>query len=568
MPPKLVPVDDDPFATESPPPVGKLVPVDHDPFAPVPKSYAAADVPLEAANNFLPDLGDTVANIGKAAITPSTYDNLAKLGRSPIANPLAVVALMLSPHLPESMRSKVQEMAKSQLAPTKAIFDDYKNAYGDWDSIKRTAAEHPVRVLSDLSIPLTGGSAAASKVGMLGKTLNVAGKIADVPALAANGLGKTAEVLATQGLGKTTGAGATAISEAARTGFYGGEAGADFREALKAGASTDDIVGLAKEGVQTMKDKMLAKYQAAKDDPTHGWAGDPTTLDFQPITDSWKKLRDSYLTRSGKVKVGDSEWNQIQGIGETVADWEKDPASHTVEGLDGLKQRLQDFADPKGAHPQVLRASTNMANAVKDEIVKQAPGYAEAMKNYSVASKHLKDMTDAFSLGRNASAQTAMSKLQSVMRNDVSTIYGHRTEKAAQLENEGLVSLLPKLAGHSLNSWTPRGIAGGMLGGFAPAGAAAAFTGMSLPTAGGAVAGIAAMSPRLMGNMSHLAGRAAGLPFRAGRLAGAYLPEGYHNAPIDAMKAPFSYPARQAYRIEGEEDPEQRARGGYFAGRG
>lgn len=571
MPPKLTPVDHDPFAEADTPPVGKLVPVEGDPFKDPPKTYAAADVPGEAVSNLLPSVIKQFESMGSALAHPlDTASSVARLAMSPIMDPVATGALAVAPKLPDSVRRIVELLAHSQLEPAAALRKDYGDAYGSWDKIKRTAAEDPARLLMDLSIPFTGGAAAAPRAtGTLAKAAGAIGKATDLPGRVAQGAAKAAEILPTEGLGLTTAAGATPFKEAAKTGFYGGQGGIDFRAAMRSGASTDDVVGLAKQGIQTMKDRMMAVYQKAKDDPTHGWSKDATVLDFTPIDTAWTKLRDSYLTKSGKRKVGDAEWNKIQDIGETINEWRADPASHTVEGLDGLKQRIANFAD-KDTHPQVMRAATRMSNAVKDEIVRQAPGYATAMKDYAKASKALEDMESAFSLGRNGAAQTSMSKLQSIMRNNASTQYGHRLEKVGQLEHEGLINLMSTLAGHSLNSWSPRGITRGVVGGMAPAGAAALGAGMTLPTLGAGLAGLASTSPRLMGEAVHGAGRVAGIPFRAARRLGAELPAGYSSLPNDLLRdlsyAPFSYPGRQIERIIGEERPERR-RGGYFSGR-
>ncbi len=57
-----------------------------------------------------------------------------------------------------------------------ALVDFYKDRYGSLDKAKKLALEDPVGLLSDVSIFLTGGGAAASKVGTVGKI----GKVAKV----------------------------------------------------------------------------------------------------------------------------------------------------------------------------------------------------------------------------------------------------------------------------------------------------------------------------------------------------------------------------------------------------
>ncbi len=120
------------------------------------------------------------------------------------------------------------------------------------------------------------------------------------------------------------------------------------------------------------------------------------------------------------------------------------------------------------------------------------------MKDYTQASELLDEITRSLSLGNRASADTAMRKLQSVMRNNVNTNYGARLASLQELEQQGGRQLMPQLAGQALNDFMPRGIqratapllAGTMTG--LPSGIAAA----------------AASSPRLMGEAAYYAGRA------------------------------------------------------------
>jgi hypothetical protein len=80
------------------------------------------------------------------------------------------------------------------------------------------------------------------------------------------------------------------------------------------------------------------------------------------------------------------------------------------------------------------------------------------MKNYSEATDQIKEIERALSLGNTASADTAMRKLQSLMRNNVNTNYGQRLELAKQLEAMGGNEIMPALAGQALSSKLPRGL--------------------------------------------------------------------------------------------------------------
>ena len=138
---------------------------------------------------------------------------------------------------------------------------------------------------------------------------------------------------------------------------------------------------------------------------------------------------------------------------------------------------------------------------MKTEINKQAPTYAKVMRDYEMASRELKEVEKTFSLGEKSSADTAVRKLQSLLRNNVQSNYGNRTSLAKQLEEKGGVSLEPAIAGQALNSWMPRG----MTGAIEKAGAIP--TAMLAPQA---LAVAPLTSPRLVGEASYLLGRASG----------------------------------------------------------
>jgi hypothetical protein len=144
-----------------------------------------------------------------------------------------------------------------------------------------------------------------------------------------------------------------------------------------------------------------------------------------------------------------------------IDDWKNsDPAEfHTPEGLDNLKQSLwEDFGKLPREEKTAFTAGKQIYDSVKNEIGKQAPTYAKVMKEYSDASELTKEIERALSLGQTASADTAMRKLQSLMRNNVNTNYGQRLNLAQQLESAGGRDLMPALAGQALSSKLPRGL--------------------------------------------------------------------------------------------------------------
>lgn len=301
-------------------------------------------------------------------------------------------------------------------------------------------------------------------------------------------------------LGATTGVGDEAIGQAYQAGKSGGERSKAFAQALRGESSMDDVLTAAKQNLQ----KMGAQKQGAYREGMAGIKSDKSVLDLSGI----RKAADDAMgmaTYKGQVK-NEPAAKAIQQIKDEVKNWASlDPAEyHTPEGLDALKQKIGGIIEGVPFEQKTARAAAEKVyNAVKGEISKQAPTYSNVMKDYSQASETIGEIEKALSLGKKASADIGMRKLQSLMRNNVNTSYGYRTNLAKQLEEAGGQELMPSLAGQALNEWAPRGIQK----------AAAGTGGLGLALTGNvpAAAGMAALSsPRLVGEASYGAGKVAG----------------------------------------------------------
>jgi len=532
-----------------------------------PRTYAASEVPMQAVTNFVPSLIKNVKDMGEglvdAVTSPvQTAGTLTKLmtTTSPLMPDIRLLSKMISPLLDEEGRKRVGKAVEDLYAPRDALVKQYSDKYGGWENIKRTLAEDPAGVAMDVSTLLTPVAAAKNAPGMIGKVGKVANTIANVTdpvGLAATGVGKVAGTVVPEVLGKSTGAGADAFKEAFRAGYEGGPAAIDFRKAVTNQTPMESIIGIAKGGVQKIRDEMLADYRANK----AVWDKYQGVVDFTPIDRAATQLLDdSVIKKSGTLhsKLAPTEQTQLQKLLDVVDEWQKDPATHTIEGLDALKQRLYNEIDPKTAHPFISRAATKLAGATRDAIMKSAPPeYRTAMRNYTEGSRLVEELEDAFSLGKKAKMQTAMSKLQSLMRNNAATQYGVRAQQMGKLRDATGADVFPSLAGQALNSWTPRGIQGTLS-------VPAALGSFSLAGIPGVMGQMALTSPRAMGEAAYGAGRLAALPQGAFRLA---RNKGIPGAGVDAAEfaadQAFRRPARMTYRQLGameEEEPR-----GYFA---
>lgn len=366
---------------------------------------------------------------------------------------------------------------------------------------KETLINDPVGAAADVAGLLTGGEAALARIPGMAKAASVAGKAADIvnPLSAPKHILKAGEAVTRPVLGITTGTGQTGLTEALQAGREGGKRQEMFRGGISNTITPEDTVALAKRGIDTMRNKRSTNYETNMKTVR----GSTAPVDFNPITKAVSDVIDSFYEK-GHFKADPASEKMLQDVLGDVYEFQADPAMHTPIGLDALKQRIAarmpDSIDPG----QRGRIVTQVTDAVRQEIIKQSPEYAKAMDDYAAESAQLEELSKSLSLNNKASVDTALRKLQSTTRNNVNTNYGARAKSVQALEDNGAQGLQAVLAGQSLNSIVPRGlipfIAGsGVAGGLGSLGA------LLTPKV---LAGAAAFSPRLMGEVYNAAGRA------------------------------------------------------------
>jgi hypothetical protein len=228
-----------------------------------------------------------------------------------------------------------------------------------------------------------------------------------------------------------------------------------------------------------------------------GVSADKTVLDMTPIRDAVNNIASMGSYKGQAISKNASA--TVKEIADQVDDWVKlNPADyHTPEGLDALKKAIGDIRDATQFGTPGRKAADGVYHAVKAQIEKQAPTYAKTMKGYSEATELISEIERSLVGGNKTSADTAMRKLQSLMRNNVNTNYGNRLDLARELEQQGGASLLPSIAGQAMTSATPRGLQG----------LAATGTGVYGLTNPLALAALPFQSPRLMGEAFYGMGR-------------------------------------------------------------
>ena len=137
-----------------------------------------------------------------------------------------------------------------------------------------------------------------------------------------------------------------------------------------------------------------------------------------------------------------------------------DPAEfHTAGGLDALKQQIGEIFDSQPFGTPERKVAGQVYDSIKKTITEEFPEYAAVMKDYEDASGLIRDIEKSLSLGHKTAADTSLRKLQSILRNDVSSGFGKRAEYAGELKAAGADKLFASMAGQATSSYVPRGLA-------------------------------------------------------------------------------------------------------------
>lgn len=487
-------------------------------FGQEPKDYSGmttGEKVMEGISN-VPESGAQLAGALYEAVTSpvETVTNIYKIGKGAIQLALPEVGINIDGD------PQAQEMAKR-------VGEFYVDRYGSPEAAERAMIEDPVGVVADFSLALTGAggglrlgasatkAATGAKAGTLAgetlsgiggagqKLMSAGGAIEPLTATARTGLGlaKGATNLAgaTAGriAGQFTGTGYAPIQTAYQVGREGGEAGEAFRTAMRGEDDMSAVVASAEEAIKGMKDRAYAAYNTNK----KALQTDKQILSFNAVLGAIQKGKQ--MAMSGKIVKRPNVLKFVDEAEKAVKEWiAGDPrVNHTAAGFDDLKQRLDDIyqsipMENRAAQAAVLQIKKSLQNSIN----KQAPFYAKYMKEYSNAMETISEIQKSLSMKKNAAAETKLKKLQSIMRDNVNTGYGSRAEMVKLLDEEG-ANIVPRVAGQSMQAWMPRGIQG------ATTPLAAAGLGLYASNLPGALASLAAGSPRLVGEMSHALGR-------------------------------------------------------------
>jgi hypothetical protein len=432
-----------------------------------PKYMGYGEMMGQAVSNIPASAGNMISGLYHAVTNPvQTVSGILDVGAGALqkALPKPVVDFV-------NQFESNPEAAQRAVSAANALGGVMKERYGSVEGIKNTIATDPVGAMGDLST-LLGGMGGMGRMTASGLKAGGANQLAqgmqragDIYAkasdltnpitLAGKGVSGTADLvgaLTKYGLGLKTGVGVEPITQAVKAGREGNQT---FVENMRGTVPMTQVLDDAKSNLAKMNLDKQAEYRSGMVNIKN----DKTQLDFtgidQAIADAQK-----YSSYKGKV-VNQGAADVLTDIKAKVDDWKNsDPAQyHTPEGIDKLKQSIWESIEKLPRESKTAySAAKEVYDSVKKEISKQAPEYSKVMSDYSQSSDKIKEIERALSLGDKASADTAMRKLQSLMRNNVNTNYGNRLEMAKELEKAGGNEMMPALAGQAMSSKLPRGL--------------------------------------------------------------------------------------------------------------
>ena len=412
-------------------------------------SLSVSDVAIQAISNLKPSAQKFGSDILQTVLHPiDTAENIVDLGKG-------VYQLMTPGEQPEEAKAR-------------AIGQFFADRYGGWENFKKTIATDPVGFLADMSVALTGGGALAARApaaaGTVASIVQSAGKGAQ--ALGGvidpvNVVAKTAVAgskYAASGAGALTGVGGDAFIIANEAARAGGAKAQAFLDNMRGRVPVSKTLDLAKDALLELKQARQTAYL----DGMLPIKASNTTLKFDDIDNAMNGLATSGSYKGIAIR-GSKPQEIFQAIQTKIDEFKNlGPECHRAVDFDQMKQAIGEIRD--GINVVDNTAAYNLANTIygkiRETIVNQDAGYSKVMQEYMEASDLITDMEKTFALkGRKTNVDTALRKLQSIMRNNVNTSYGRRVELGEQLAGTTAgQNLLPSLAGQALQPRTSRGI--------------------------------------------------------------------------------------------------------------
>lgn len=439
---------------------------------------------LEALGNVPQSAANYVGDIASAVMNPvDTVKGLWDAAAGGLQNAAYAAAPSLKPQKAGFMYDPNAEKVAD------AVGGFYKDRYGGMANAKETLVKDPVGALGDLAgvVTLAGAGLRTAGLSKAGQSVGKAGSAIDPLSI----VGKTAQTVTkkpyTWLTGTTTGSGAQAIDEALK-------ASPEFVDAMRGTAQETDVLGGAVDSLDKIKESRRLEYQSKLSSIQNKKA--PIKIDdVKARADTWleryniKKVKGE-LDFSRSTVTGKAA-DEVGEIYKMVSDWGSKKGDLTPANLDILKRRISDSYSSNRSSRAMI---SDLSKVVHNKISSVVPEYGEMTKGYAKSSEVIRDIEKALSIGNRASADTALRKLMTAIREDKT----FRRSLIEQLDQAGGNNVMGGAAGLMMKpAWSQR--LGPML--------TASTAGVSAIASPKMMALLPLASPRVVGEFSVLMGR-------------------------------------------------------------
>lgn len=498
------------------------------------KSIDYGDIDRAASENA--GLFQSVAQAGQ-----NVPEAMAQIVEGGVALPKDVILSVLTGERAGSIRT-MTDLASALLQgdvddPTvQATATMLEERYGSPAALKRTAITDPLGLVADVSSVLSGAGALASRLpgvaGATGRAVRATGRVLDplsgAVGLATEGLPAAYSAAQQRTPGAVTGimnapseiaafpsgVGGRSLREATGAGFERGRGGVEtprteaFTQSMRTpGTTGENLVTAAREAVANLRQQASQRYT----DAMQRFGQTPTPLDINVVQQRVQRIKprsyDTWSQRRGERPTEHRAWEQMNDFVNEYADMARDNPNLLLPlEMDQFKQDLFDVGSRIGNQydRKASRIAGTAYNAVRQELVRHDPIYADTMRDYERVAREAKQLETSFGLGdKTTNVEAAARKLQAAIgRNNANVSYGVRAgqvERLNELDPSG--TIVPTLAGQTLSSARPRGLNAAVgLGAAIPAALTNPMTLFAAP----------AFIPRVMGEAAYGLGRMAG----------------------------------------------------------
>jgi hypothetical protein len=443
----------------------------------------------KALQNFVPSVGQLAKSTASAFTHPTeTIGALGQLGKGALSQAAGAIGVQQDP----AKKAETESLLN-------ALEDHYKQAYGSTKGFKKALSEDPASMLMDFSTVLTGGTSAVGKLATTGSTaakiargVGQAGAMIDPIAgslkIAKNLVGRPVAAVARGLTSKTTGVPTSLIGLAKTAGSTADEGLRNtFNKFSKGEGTADEIHSAAEDALKSIKKRKSDEYLQA-----HGnIASNP--IDFSLIQNSWHKAW-------ADANKGAGFQDRVEALKEMAAMINRTPG--TLEHVDALKQQIWDL---NRRFPDAKEAVNELYAATRETLANKKYGgdstYAEMMDSWQKHIRGINDLKKTLGPGSAAASTSVLAKMLKAAK----TPQGETLLKTLAKERPDLMYML---SGSALSNWHP----GGMR---SLADALLASPWLLTGNPHGAIASIAASSPKLVGKAAYGIGAAERLGSKA-----------------------------------------------------